>query len=227
MNEPQPKTFPAPVDWDELYPGRFIKAGELQGKKLTLRILKVALDELVGEKGAKIKGIVTFARDDERAAKEFALNKTNGFCLREMFGRKVQAWLGKRVTLFPTVIETGQFKGKDCIRVWGSPDIAADIEVTIVMPRKRPVVMTMHRMLPKGASAAAASPSQGDAPTAEAPIEAEALAKVRSAKTLDALSDARKTVWGLYAAANAEVPLPVEIAANDRREALQSSVEPE
>lgn len=222
MNDPQPKEFPSPVDWDELYPGRFIKASELGGKKLTLKIVRVSIDELVGDKGAKIRGVVTFHRDDERAAKDIALNKTNGFCLRDMFGRKVQAWVGKRVTLYPTVIESGQFKGKDCIRIWGSPDIPADIEVTITMPRKRPFVMTMHRMFPKGAGPA--SSASQPAPAA-APTQEEALAKVRGAQTIAALAEARKTVWGLYAAASAEVPLPVEMAANDRREALQSSEE--
>lgn len=212
------KTFAAPVDWDDLYPGRFIKAGELQGKKLTLKIAKIQIDELVGEKGPKIKGIITFERDDPHAAKEMALNKTNGTCLREMFGRKVQDWKGKRVTLFATVIESGAFKGKDAIRIHGSPDIAADMEITITMPRKRPVVMTMHRMLPKGAAAATSTSK----PAADAgPSTSEALAKIREAKTLEALAQARNTVWGLYAAAKQMVPVEVDGAATDRRSALE------
>jgi len=209
--------LPTPVDWDDLYPGRFLKAGEFQGRKLTLKIARVSIDELVGEKGAKIKGVLTFERDDPKAAKDLALNKTNGFCLREMFGRHVQDWVGKRVTLFPTVIESGAFKGKDAIRIWGSPDIAQDIEVTITMPRKRPVVMTMHRMLPKGAAPA----QQQKSTTAAAPSKDEALAKVREARTLEALADARKTVWALYAAAKTEIPIEVEAAATDRRLALE------
>ena len=39
------KTLPKPVDWDELYPGRFLKAGEFKGKKPTLTIAAVNIEE--------------------------------------------------------------------------------------------------------------------------------------------------------------------------------------
>lgn len=130
------KVLPKPVDWDELYPGRFLKATEFKGQKVTLTISEVRIEELVGDKGPQIKGVISF----ERTEKQLALNKTNGICLREMFGRKVQEWVGKRVTLFPST-----FDGEDCIRVWGSPDIAADMQATIALPRRRPFEMTMHK----------------------------------------------------------------------------------
>lgn len=131
------KTLPTPVDWDELYPGRFLKAGEFKGKKPTLTIAAVKIEELVGDKGPQIKGVIRF----ERTEKELALNKTNGICLKEMFGRKVQEWVGKRVTLY-----AGTWDGEECIRVWGSPDIAEDRDITVQLPRKRPFKMTMHRV---------------------------------------------------------------------------------
>lgn len=135
----QAKVFPKPVDWDELYPGRFIKASDLKGKNVTLKIAEVNLEELVGDKGAQIKGVVAF----EKTEKQLALNKTNGICLREMFGKKVQEWVGKRVTLFPT-----QWNGDDAIRIYGSPDIAEEKELTVQLPRKRPFKMTMHKVEP-------------------------------------------------------------------------------
>jgi len=132
----QAKVLPTPVDWDELYPGRFLKAADLKGKKVTLKISGVKLEELIGDKGPQVKGLISFDRTD----KQLALNKTNGICLKDMFGKKVQEWVGKRVTLFPTT-----HNEDDCIRVWGSPDIEADKQVTIALPRKRPFQMTMHR----------------------------------------------------------------------------------
>lgn len=126
-----------PVDFDELYPGRFIKAGELQGKKVTLTIQSVDLDELEGDSGKKIKGIISFAE----TGKALVLNKTNGLCLRAMFGRKIAEWEGKRVTVYPSV-----WNGEDCIRIWGSPDIPADEEIVVQLPRKKPIRMTMHRV---------------------------------------------------------------------------------
>jgi len=131
------KVLPTPIDWDELYPGRFLKAGEFKGKKPTLTISAVKIEELVGDKGPQIKGVISF----ERTEKQWALNKTNGICLKEMFGRRVQDWVGKRVTLY-----AGMWDGEECIRVWGSPELEADREVTVQLPRKRPFKMTMHRV---------------------------------------------------------------------------------
>lgn len=130
MNAPK-----KPVDWDELYPGRFLKAGELHGKKVTLTIRDVDVEELIGDKGAKMKGIVSF----EKTPKQIALNRTNGTCLREMFGRTLANWVGKRVVIFP-----GEWNGEPCIRIWGSPDIDRDMQIEVALPRRRPVPMTMH-----------------------------------------------------------------------------------
>lgn len=131
----QPKVIQKPVDWDELYPGRFIKAGDLKGKNVTLTISAVRVEELVGDKGPQMKGIISFEKTD----KALALNKTNGLCLKAMFGRKVQEWVGRRVTLFAST-----WDGDQCIRIYGSPEIAENTQVTIALPRKRPFEMTMH-----------------------------------------------------------------------------------
>lgn len=132
-----PKVFNKPVDWDELYPGRFIKAADLKGKNVTLTIASVDLEELEGDKGKQVKGIVGF----DKTEKHLALNKTNGICLKEMFGKKVQGWVGKRVTLMPSM-----WNGEDCIRVYGSPDLPESKEITVSLPRKRPMTMTMHKV---------------------------------------------------------------------------------
>ena len=152
----QAKVFPKPVDWEEMYPNRFLKAAELKGKQVTLKIASVNIEELVGDKGPQIKGIIGF----EKTAKQFAINRTNGICLKELFGRKVQEWVGKRVTLFPS-----EWNGEPCLRVWGSPDLEADKEIMIHLPRKRPFAMTMHKTGPssvKGAAAAKEPPPDGD-----------------------------------------------------------------
>lgn len=152
MNAQAPKTLPKPVDWDELYPGRFLKVGEFKGKQVTLKIADVDLEELVGDKGAQLKGVISF----EKTQKKLALNKTNGLCLRAMFGKKLSEWVGKRVTLFPS-----QWNGEDCIRVFGSPDIAEETEIDIQLPRKRPFKMTMHKTVQAvKAAATAEEPTQ-------------------------------------------------------------------
>jgi len=172
----------------------------------------VKIDELVGDKGPQIKGVISFKETD----KQWALNKTNGICLKELFGRKVQEWVGKRVTLFAAM-----WDGEECIRVWGSPDIPEDRDVTISLPRKRPFQMTMHRV---GGPSRVVGGTESSAAGGEAPDPAKSLQEIRNAATLDALAKARKTVWGVYAAANQQVPVDIEAAANDRREALEQEI---
>jgi hypothetical protein len=141
-----------PASFDQLYPGRFLKAGTLNGQKVTLTIKDYDLKELEGEDSAKkAKTIIHFAQ----TPMSLVACKTNGICLREMFGTKLAEWVGKRVTLFPST-----WNGKDCIRVWGSPDIAADMAVEVKLPRRKPIKMTMHRTTNgNGASAPAPSPA--------------------------------------------------------------------
>ncbi len=144
-----------PVDFDELYPGRFMKAGELGDRKCSFTIADVDIEELEGESGKKVKGVISFTE----TAKQFCLNKTNGICLREMFGRKVQGWIGKRISLFK-----GEWNGDDCIRIWGSKDIAADMPIVVQLPRKKPIKMLMHKIRDNGSGAKEVAPEdRGDA----------------------------------------------------------------
>jgi hypothetical protein len=141
-------------DFDELYPNRFMKAGELKGRDVTLTIKEVLLEELDGKKGPQMKGILSF----ERTSKQLTLNKTNGLCIREMFGRATADWIGKRITIYPQAVDY-----EDCdlaIRVRGSPDIAAPITFTLELSRKKPRKVTLQKT---GQPAAPAKPN-GKAP---------------------------------------------------------------
>ncbi len=150
--------LPKPVDFDQLYPGKFLKAGEFLGKKFTLTITDVDLEELEGDKGKQVKATISFKETE----KQLCLNRTNGLCIRGMFGRKVQDWKGKRITLYPsTVAEAGAMKGEPCIRVYGSPDIANDLDVIVQLPKRKPYTTTMHRTT-KAAPAPSSAREPGD-----------------------------------------------------------------
>lgn len=136
-----PKQYAKPVDYDQLYPGRFIKAGELLGKKVTLTISDVELEGLVGDDGKeKAKCVISFKETE----KKLVACKTNGLCIKEMFGKTLANWNGKRITLFEDT-----WNGEPCTRIWGSPDIAEDFDVVIALPRRRPFNKTMHKIAPK------------------------------------------------------------------------------
>jgi hypothetical protein len=155
MNEPAFKK----LDYDELFPGRFLKAGEFKGKDYTLTIVSIRLEELPQDKGGqRIRGVIGF----KETKKELVLNRTNGECLRGMWGRDTSAWIGKRVTLYPA-----PYDGDVAIRVKGSPDLEAPMMVEVKLPRKKPRQVQMQVTGRRAAAlvpADAAPPSIADAP---------------------------------------------------------------
>jgi hypothetical protein len=162
----------ADYDYDQLFPGRFIKAGILQGRQVTVTIADVRLERLPDQKGTKKPGEQVPHKDKPILSfrgKEMTLvlNKTNAECLKAMFGRRTGAWLGKRITLAPkTVLAFGQKKA--AIRIVGSPDIGADMKVVIDLGTRQER-RTMVKTNPTAAPAAAESPE----PPEEEVVDAE------------------------------------------------------
>ena len=134
-----------PNSYSEMYPNRFLKADILQGKKVTLTVKNIIGEELTGDdEKAQLKWILQFV---ERPL-ELVIPKVNGECFRRMFGSDPHMAIGKRVTLFPTKTKAfGQVV--DCIRIWGSPDLAEDMPISVRDGggRKRKE-MVMHKVLP-------------------------------------------------------------------------------
>jgi len=132
------------LTYDQLFPGRFIKAGEMGGKPVTMTIKDVYLDTLEGEDGReKQQAIVSFTE----TKRELALNKTNAQCMLAMWGPDTGAWLSKRLTIMPERDASGLSDSGLCIRVKGSPDITKAIEAQIKLPRRRPMT---RRLVPTG-----------------------------------------------------------------------------
>jgi hypothetical protein len=142
----EPRRLKDPTDYDELYPGRYIKSGEFKGQKITLTMVEISLEELPDRTGKRAKGVLVFeeTRKSSDEPLRMVLNRTNGECIKAMFGKKLRDWSGKQITLFPA-----PYEGETAIRVWGSPDIKETFEITIELPRKRPFKMTMHKTEPR------------------------------------------------------------------------------
>lgn len=206
----KPKVLPKPVDWDELYPGRFIKAVDLKGQNVTLRISAVDREELEGDKGKQVKGVISF----DKTEKKLALNKTNGICLKAMFGKKVQDWVGRRITLFPT-----RYADEDAIRIYGSPEIPADLVVTVALPRKRPFDMTMHKVPEVGQRRAAPANGNGtskpSAPALKWQDIAVAEQAIRACDTTYALEQLFSSIVEEYRGADKPLPVELEAAHNE------------
>lgn len=131
-----------PNSYSMMYPHRFLKADMLAGKRVTLTIRNIVGEGLMSEDGgANLEWVVSF---QERPL-EFVMNKTNAFCLYRMFGGDPHSWIGRRVTFFPTTVQAFGSK-QDCIRIWGSPDLAEDLSITVPQGRKKAWEATMHKV---------------------------------------------------------------------------------
>lgn len=146
-----------PNSYSEMYPNRFLKADLLKGQKVTLTVKDIIGEELTGDdEKSQLKWILRFV---ERPL-ELVIPKVNGECFRRMFGNDPHTAIGKRVTLFPTKTKAfGQVV--DCIRIWGSPDLEADMPISVRDGggRKRKE-MVMHKVAPGTCG------WRGDGPTA-------------------------------------------------------------
>lgn len=147
---------PVPGSYSEMFPGRFLKADLLKGRKVTLTIKAIFGEDLVSaeDEQKKAEWIVQFA---ERPL-EWVMNKSNAFCLYRMFGGDPHSWVGHKITLFP---QPGTWFGEkgEAIRVWGSPELAEDLPITLKFLRKKKYRnMTMHRVVEKAADASAQAP---------------------------------------------------------------------
>ena len=141
------------LDFDQLFPGKYLKAGEFNGRDVTLTITGISLEDLPQEQGGnRTRGILNF----QGTKKALVLNRTNGEAIRAMFGRDTGDWIGKRVTFFPAPISFGD--ADHAIRVRGSPDISAPVKFTLKLPRKKPVEVTLQVTGKKAAPGAAPQP---------------------------------------------------------------------
>lgn len=151
-------------DYDELFPNRFLKSGLFKGKQHTLTIVRIVLEEMEDKKGKRNKAIVSF----QETPKQLVLNKTNGECLKGMFGRDVSKWVGKRVTFYPAMVEAFG-EETQAIRVRGSPDITGDMEVACNLGQKQ---RTMKMTRTATAAPKAAAPAAPAAPPQPPPVTA-------------------------------------------------------
>jgi hypothetical protein len=149
--------------YDVMYPGRFLKSADLDGKIVTVTIADINAEELEGDKNKKKREyILTFVGKK----KAFVLNKTNACLIVQMFGKNPNTWRGKRVTIYPTQCRFGP-KMVDCIRVFGSPDVTED--VTVAEKIGRSMLKTTLRAVKGSKPEAAPPPPQDEPPEQEEP----------------------------------------------------------
>lgn len=139
------------MDYEKLFPGRFIKSADLGSSNIHLEIAAVRSEEIDG----KPKAILSF----EGTKKEMVMNRTNAESIKLMFGRETDDWIGRRITVFAATI-SDPFNGgtTKAIRVLGSPDITKRQEATIQRGRKTIKVVVVPTKSAKPGKAKQAPP---------------------------------------------------------------------
>lgn len=117
------------MDFAKLFPGRFIKSADFEGKDVTLTVKSVKAEEI----DDKAKAIMRF----EETKRELVLNRTNAEAIALCFGRNIEDWVGKRVTFYSATIKDPFGEGDiSATRVRGSPDITKPASATVQRGRK-------------------------------------------------------------------------------------------
>jgi len=146
--------------------GIYLMAAELVGKTFTGTIKAVVLEKVESlkktgddEEGGKLRDRWIVYFKESKSGRGWLLNRTNAECIKAMWGRETENWLGHKITLFTQQVKVG-LKMEPGIRVKGSPELEKPLQVEIKLPKRKAVMMTLN---PTGKTAPA--PKSGDAPT--------------------------------------------------------------
>ena len=109
------------MDLSDVFQSDSLKAADLNGKDVTATIESFEVVDF--DDGKKI--VLHFVGAD----KTLVCNKTNANTIGDMYGSKLEGWLGKKITLFPTQTD---YQGRQvaCIRV----KIVAHASETVQVP---------------------------------------------------------------------------------------------
>jgi hypothetical protein len=100
------------ADYTTMYDSKWFRCADLDGEDRVMTIEKVKAGTVGQGEDAESKPILWFAG----VRQPFAANKTNGKTISTLYGRDTEAWIGKKITLFPTTTEYGG-ETVECIRV--------------------------------------------------------------------------------------------------------------
>lgn len=129
--------------------GTYITAAELIGKEPTLTIDRVTLEQVeslkpAGDEGGngKTKDRLIVYFKESKSDRGWLVNRTNAECIKELWGRETNDWIGHRITLYTTNVRVGP-KMEPGIRVKGSPELTEPRAFELKLPRKKPIRTTL------------------------------------------------------------------------------------
>lgn len=87
----------------EVFPSKYLKAADLQGRNITVEIKHVELEQVGSDK--ETRPVIYFVGKD----KGLVLNKTNADVIGAIAGDETDDWVGVKIVLFETM---ASFQGK-------------------------------------------------------------------------------------------------------------------
>jgi hypothetical protein len=106
------------MDFSEMFDSKYVKAADLKGVDVVVTIQRVEKGSVESTSGKASKAICKVAEFE----KPVVLNVTNCKRIAKLYGRTVEQWIGKQVTLYTGEAEVGG-EIVPCIRV--RPDAPA------------------------------------------------------------------------------------------------------
>jgi hypothetical protein len=86
---------------NDVFPSKYLKAHDLNGKGYTLIIREVTLENVGHGQEQELKPIVAF----EKAAKLMILNRTNAMIIASLYGPETDQWRGKSIIVYPARVK--------------------------------------------------------------------------------------------------------------------------
>lgn len=100
-------------DYRSMFERLYLGAWDLQGRDVTVRISRVIAATLTAQGGRTSKKPIVYFEGTDKA---LALNKTNAKTIAAIYGNNTDAWVGERITLYPTTTTMGS-ETVDAIRI--------------------------------------------------------------------------------------------------------------
>ena len=103
---------------NEQFPSKWLKAADLQNRRVTVEIDHVLLENMEGDGGSKP---VLYFRGKQKG---LVINKTNAAAIAMLYGDETDGWTGKTIELFSVMT---QYNGQNMPGIWvGAPQGAGN-----------------------------------------------------------------------------------------------------
>lgn len=110
---------------------RFLKAPDLKGRKIRVRIESFTVEDFKDMRGGSKKQIVLKFHG---AQKVLGLNKINTKMIASMYGEEIDNWLGQEVVLYPSKTQNQTGEIVDCVRIEYQFPQAQPIQQRVAQP---------------------------------------------------------------------------------------------